>query len=135
MHKHLDNPPSVTPPAAAYSHLAHLDLGDWHLLITSGQIAAGADGEIVGKDNMSAQAEYVFETIGCILGAHGATFADVINIRTYLTNMEMLRDYGLVRRRYTGDTQPTSTTIEVSRLFREEALLEVEVTAAWRSHQ
>ncbi len=64
-----------------------------------------------------------------ILAAHGATLADVVNIRAYLTDMGQLPEYGKVRAaRFTG-TPPTVTTVEVSRLFVPGALLEVEVLA------
>ncbi|MFG2780888.1 Rid family hydrolase [Streptomyces prunicolor] len=56
--------------------------------------------------------------------------ADVINIRTYLTDITRLDEYGTVRREFLTGTPPTSMTFEVSRLFRPEALIEVEVTAA-----
>jgi 2-iminobutanoate/2-iminopropanoate deaminase len=43
--------------------------------------------------------------------------------------MDRLREYGEVRLSYLGDARPTSTTVEVSRLFRPGALLEVDITA------
>ncbi|MGW3424820.1 RidA family protein [Streptomyces phaeochromogenes] len=62
--------------------------------------------------------------------ADGATLADVINVRTYLTDIGRLHEYGAVRREFLTGTAPTSMTFEVSRLFRPEALVEVEVVAA-----
>ena len=78
---------------------------------------------------MTAQAEYIMDTITAILAAHGATLADVVIIRAYLTDMNRLPDYGKVRAaRFTG-TPPTVTTVEVSRLFVPGAILEVGVLA------
>jgi len=62
----------------------------------------------------------------------GATFADVVNIRTHLADMDRRAEYREVRRRYLADPLPTSTTVEVSRLFRPGLLLEVDITAAVR---
>jgi hypothetical protein len=60
---------------------------------------------------------------------YGASLADVVNIRTFLTDMSQLSDYGEVRSaRFTG-TPPTITSVEVSRLWVSGALLEVEVLA------
>jgi 2-iminobutanoate/2-iminopropanoate deaminase len=129
----LTNPATIPAPAGAYSHAAHVELEGGHLLMLSGQIATGSDGEIVGAADMTAQAERVFTLIGNVLESFGASLADVISIRTYLTDMTKLREYGAVRRRYLTATPPTSTTIEVPRLFRPEALLEVEVVAAWEA--
>lgn len=51
-------------------------------------------------------------------------------MRTFLTDLADLPGYGEVRREYFGGYRPASTTVEVSRLFLPDALLEVEVTAA-----
>jgi enamine deaminase RidA (YjgF/YER057c/UK114 family) len=69
------------------------------------------------------------DNITAILAAHGATLADVVNIRTYLTDMSQLPDYGKVRAARFTATPPTITTVEVSSLWVRGALLEVEVLA------
>jgi len=126
----FDNPATVpAPPAGRYSHVARIELGDKTMLILSGQVAIDADGRLVGENDMRAQSEFVMDTIENILAAHGATLADVVNIRTFLTDIDRIGEYGDVRLpRFTG-MPPTSTTVEVSRLFVPGALLEVEVTA------
>lgn len=129
----IENPPGVGAPVGAYSHVARIDLGSGALLLLSGQIALDDDGELVGAGDMAAQATRVFELIAAILAAHGATLGDVVNIRTYLTDMTLLPEYGQVRRALFPGPPPTSTTVEVSKLFRPGALLEVEVTAAVRA--
>lgn len=124
----FDNPATVPAPAGRYSHVARVELGDRTFLQLSGQVAIDADGKIVGND-MSTQAEYIMDHINAILAAHGATLADVVNVRTFVTDMSQLPEYGKVRAaRFTG-TPPTVTTVEVSRLFVPGALLEVEVLA------
>src|SRR5580692_12390642 len=124
----FDNPTTVPAPFGQYSHVARVELGDRVFLQLSGQVAIDADGEVIG-DDVAAQAEYIMDRITAILAAHGATLADVVNVRTYLTDMSQLPQYGKVRAaRFTG-TPPTVTTVEVSRLFVPGALLEVEVLA------
>ena len=124
------NPPSAPAPLAdRYSNLAEIDLGPVTMLVLSGQVAMDYDGAFVG-DDMTTQSEQVFRAIEGLLSAHRATFEHVVNIRTYLTDMDLLGEYGAVRRKYVTGTPPTSTTVEVSKLFRDGALLEVEVTAA-----
>jgi len=125
----FDNPSTAPAPLAdRYSNLAAIDLGSATMLVLSGQVALDYDGSFVGED-MTTQSEQVFLAIGGLLSAYGGSFEHVVNIRSYLTDMELLGEYGAVRRKYFPGTPPTSTTIEVSRLFRPEALLEVEVTA------
>lgn len=123
------NPPTAPPPAAAYSNLAEIHLGGSRLLVLAGQVALDHGGHLVGGDDMRAQTRQVFEAISALLADRGATFAHVVNIRTYLADMARLREYGEVRAEYLDGALPTSTTVEVSRLFRPGALLEVDITA------
>jgi 2-iminobutanoate/2-iminopropanoate deaminase len=125
----FDNPAGVPPPLGNYSHVARLELGEGALLVVSGQVAVDDNGGLVGAGSMPEQAERVFESIGRILAAHGASFADVVNIRSYLTDMALIREYREVRARYLEGDPPTSTTVEVSGLVVPGALLEVEVLA------
>jgi 2-iminobutanoate/2-iminopropanoate deaminase len=127
--KAFDNPAGVPAPLGNYSHVARVELGDAALLIVSGQVPVDENGELVGEGSMSEQAERVFESIGAILAAHGASFADVVNIRSYLTDLDLVREYREVRARYLAGDAPTSTTVEVSGLLLPGALLEVEVLA------
>ena len=120
----LDNPASAPQPLSPYySQVARVEHADGSaLLFLSGQIAEGT--------TLAEQSRGVFETIAALLKAHGATLADVINIRTYLTDITGLDEYGTVRREFLTGAPPTSMTFEVPRLFRAEALVEVEVVAA-----
>ncbi|MGV9344321.1 RidA family protein [Streptomyces spiralis] len=120
----LGNPAGAPQPLSPYySQVARVEHADGSaLLFVSGQIAEGA--------TLAEQSRGVFETIARLLDAHGASLADVISIRTYLTDIDKLAEYGAVRRRFLTGTPPTSMTFEVSRLFRPEAQIEVEVVAA-----
>ena len=129
MQKILDNPPAVPTPAGPYSHVARIDMGSGALLVLSGQVAVDDGNEVVGAGDLTTQSERIFEIIGAILAAHGASFDDVVNIRTYLTDIGRLAEYAAVRAKYLTGRPPTSTTVEVSRLFKPEALIEVEVLA------
>jgi enamine deaminase RidA (YjgF/YER057c/UK114 family) len=127
----LDNPADVAAPFGnRFSHVARLDLADGALLMLSGQVAVDDAGEVFAPGDITAQSERVFELIGQILAAHGATFTDVMHVRTFLTNLDDLPGYAAVRRRVFAGARPASTTVEVSRLFLPGALLEIEITAA-----
>ncbi len=131
MKKIVDNPAGVpAPPPGRYSHVVRLEMGDTTLLLLSGQCAVDDDMNVVAPGDMRGQTERIFEIIGAILDAHGAKFTDIVNIRTYLTDINRRAEYGEVRRRYLDPEQlPTSTTVEVSALFLPEAVIEVEVMA------
>lgn len=131
MKKIIDNPAGVpAPPPGRYSHVVRLEMGDATLLLLSGQCSVDDEMNVVAPGDMRGQTERIFEIIGTILDAHGATFTDIVNIRTYLTDIDRRAEYGEVRRRYLDREQlPTSTTVEVSALFLPEAVIEVEVMA------
>ncbi|MFE1881486.1 RidA family protein [Streptomyces diastatochromogenes] len=120
----VGNPASAPQPLSPYySQVARVEHADGSaLLFLSGQIAEGA--------TLAEQTRGAFETIDALLKAHGATLADVINIRTYLTDITRLDEYGSVRREFLTGTPPTSMTFEVPRLFRPEAQVEIEIVAA-----
>lgn len=120
----LDNPGSAPQPLSPYySQVARVGFADGSaLLFLSGQIAEGA--------TLAEQSRGVFETIDALLEAHGAALSDIVSIRTYLTDISRLDEYGSVRREFLTGTPPTSMTFEATRLFRPEALVEVEVVAA-----
>lgn len=109
-----------------YSHAVRV--GD--MLYVSGQAAFDDQGNIVGEGSMAAQSEHIFKVVSRILADQGAAFEDIAFIRTYVTDMDQLLDYGRVRAKYITGTPPASTTVEVSRLFRPGLLLEVDLIVA-----
>jgi 2-iminobutanoate/2-iminopropanoate deaminase len=126
----IDNPPAAAQPAGPYSQVARIDLGTGSLIYLSGQVALDENNEAAFPGNVEAQAESIFRTISDLLAAHGATLADIVNVRTFLTDMDQRAGYSKVRAKYFSGTLPTSTTVEVSRLFKDGAVIEVEVVAA-----
>ncbi|MFB7600791.1 RidA family protein [Streptomyces sp. NPDC056160] len=120
----VDNPADAPQPLSPYySQVARVGHADGSaLLFVSGQIAEG--------ETLTEQSQGVFEAIAALLAAYGASLADVISIRTFLTDIGRLAEYGAVRQRFLTGTPPTSLTVEVPRLFRPEAQIEVEVVAA-----
>jgi 2-iminobutanoate/2-iminopropanoate deaminase len=130
VHVTIDNPAGAAQPAGPYSQVAHIDFGTGSLILLSGQVALDENNDAAFPGDVEAQAESIFQTIADLLAAHGATLADVVNVRTYLTDMNQRAGYAKVRCRYFTGTPPTSTTVEVSRLFRDGAVIEIEVVAA-----
>ncbi|MEV1328171.1 RidA family protein [Micromonospora costi] len=128
----LDNPHGVAAPFGdRFAHVARLDLAGGALLILAGQVGVDDDGRVVAPGDIAAQSERIFEIVAGVLAAHGAGLADVLHIRSFLTDLDDLPGYAAVRRRlFTGTPPPASTTVEVSRLFLPGAVIEVEVTAA-----
>ncbi|CAN5130084.1 RidA family protein [soil metagenome] len=124
------NPDTIAAPGGNYSHAVRIDLDGGTLLFVSGQVAFDPDGNWVGEGDMARQTEQVFKNLEAILEANNGSFANVVKISTFLTDMSQLTAIRDVRVRYLPDPPPASTTVQVAALFRPEALIEVEVVAA-----
>ena len=99
------------------------------LLFVSGCVALDADGNLVGEGDVVAQTRQVFENIRLCLAAAGASFADVVKVTTFLTNIDDRPAVNTVRKEVFGDARPASTLVEVSALVLPEFLIEVEAVA------
>lgn len=123
------NPAGLVRPTG-YSHVVATRGGKQ--VFVSGQVPIDAEGNLVGKGDLKAQAEKVFENLRVALAAAGATPEDVVKLSTYVvgykpSDLAVLRE---VRSRAFGDTAlPASTLVGVQALAREGLLIEVEAIA------
>jgi 2-iminobutanoate/2-iminopropanoate deaminase len=99
------------------------------LLFVSGCVSLDERGNVVGEGDVVVQARQVFANIGLILDAAGASFADVVKVTHYLTNIDDRTMINPVRQEFFGPARPASTLVEVSRLVLPEFLIEVEAVA------
>ena len=100
-----------------------------NLLFLSGQVALDPHGEVVGRGDVAAQADFIWKQIGVILRAGGAGYRSIAKITTYVVNMADRPVTMEVRKRYLGEHLVTSTLVGISALARPELLIEIEVTA------
>lgn len=96
------------------------------LLFVSGQIAQGADGELVGAGDCAAQTRQVMARIRAIVEAAGASMQDVVKITTFLVNLDDYPAFSAVRSETFPSNPPASSTVVVAALVRPEFLVEVE---------
>jgi 2-iminobutanoate/2-iminopropanoate deaminase len=99
------------------------------LLFVSGIVGVDANGDLVGGDDVVAQARQVFENIGAILAAASCAFEDVVKVTIYLTDVDDRPKINPVRQAVFGETRPASTLVEVPRLAVDGAKIEVECVA------
>jgi enamine deaminase RidA (YjgF/YER057c/UK114 family) len=122
------NPPGLFPPTG-YSQVAEVRGG--RLVFVAGQVAMDATGSLVGAGDYRAQAEQVFRNLETALRSAGATFRDVVKLNYYLLDVAHLPEVREVRDRFVdAQRPPTSTAVQVARLFRPEFLLEVDAVAS-----
>ena len=123
------NPDTVAAPVGTYSQAVRVETGDAVWIHVSGQIAIDLEGNLVGPGDLRAQTRQVFENLGAILEAHGATFADVVKIGTYLTTLDDLAGMREVRSDYLTSEPPASTAVQVVALVVPDALIEIDLVA------
>jgi reactive intermediate/imine deaminase len=118
----------VAGQAEPISHYAHaVRAGD--LLFVSGIVPVDEEGNVVRADDVVEQARQVFRNIESILAAAGATFADVVKVTIFLTDVDDRPRINPVRQEVFGTTRPASTLVEVPRLAVPGAKIEVECVA------
>ena len=100
------------------------------LLFVSGIVPVDERRELVGGDDVVAQARCVFENMRDVLAAAGCTFADVVKVTVVLTDVDDRPLINPVRQEFFGDARPASTLVEVSALAVPGALIEIEAVAA-----
>jgi 2-iminobutanoate/2-iminopropanoate deaminase len=99
------------------------------LLFISGIAAIGPDGGVVAPGDVVGQTEFIFQSMGVILTTAGASFADVLRVTVYLTDVADRTKINPVRQKYFGASRPASTLVEVSKLVLPDLLVEIEAVA------
>jgi len=101
------------------------------VLYLAGQVANNPDGSVAGVGDWKRQAEKVYENIGHILKAAGATPGSAVKETTWVLDIESWRHNAPpVRRTFYNGDYPASTLVEIPGLARPEFLVEIEVIAA-----
>ena len=123
------NPSTVSAPKG-YSHAAEIDLGTCKMLIISGQVAIDSKGNLVGKGDFNKQAEQIFQNIKNIVESAGGNMNNIVKLGFYVLDVNQIAALRSVRDKFVNvKTPPASTLVQVSKLFRDDILLEVEATA------
>jgi 2-iminobutanoate/2-iminopropanoate deaminase len=124
----------VAGQAEPLSHYTDAVRVEGPLLFVSGVVPVDARGRLVGGEDVVAQARQVFANMSAVLAAAGATFAEVVKVTLFLTDVGDRPRVNLVRQEVFGDTRPASTLVEVARLAVPGAKIEVEAIAVVPEH-
>lgn len=103
--------------------------GGGSLVFVSGLTARDERGEISPLGDPAGQTRRILRSLEGLLGEVGGTLDDVVRTVTYLVDMQHHPEVHAVRREFFGDRPPASTTVQISRLFDERQLVEIEATA------
>src|SRR5262244_1849137 len=120
------NPQALGRPPG-YTHVVEVTAPGRTVYI-AGQLGVDRDGKVVG--DFRQQAVQTFENLKNALAAVGAEFRDVVKFNNYLVDRAHLPTFREVRDGYLAENdRPASTTIAISGLAREGALIEIEAVA------
>jgi 2-aminomuconate deaminase len=121
-------------PRGKYPHVKRA--GDF--LFVSGTSARRADNTIAGAAvdelgttqlDIRAQTTAVLENVRDILKSVGAQFEDVVEVTTYLVNMNDFAGYNAVYGEFFGHDGPARTTVAVHQLPHPHLLIEIRAMA------
>ncbi len=122
----FENPSTVPPPVARYSHVARVG----NTLFISGQLAVDADGTLVGIGDVQAQARQIWANLLGILRHYGAGPRAIAKLTTFITHPSYRTRVGEARDEvYPAPPYPASTLVVVSALAEPQYLVEIEAVA------
>ncbi len=120
--------PETLSQPFGYSHV--VDSPASRVIYISGQVPLDAEGHLVGEGDFEAQTRQVFENLTRALEAADASWDDVVKLQYFLRDVGEIASVRAIRDEYV-DTEhpPASTLVEVSGLFRDDVLIEIEAVA------
>lgn len=123
------------PGVAAGPGYAHAVTVTGKLAFVAGQVAFDEKGEIVGPGDLREQARQAMRNLGSILTALEATWSDVVKFGWYVVDvseLQVIRDVRdeFIRPALGEQSNPASTLVQVTSLFRPEFLIEVDAVVA-----
>lgn len=132
MTKEFINPPELPHWPQAFTQIVVVPPGAGKTIYVSGQVAVDEQQNLIGADDLSAQAQRAFANLATALAAAGATTADVVKLNIYVKNYKAAdaAAVGAALRQYFPHEQlPASTWLGVQSLARADFLIEVDAVA------
>jgi len=121
------NPRDVWSPFGAFS--MGVVQGEGRVIYLKGQVALDRSGRVVGKGDMSAQIRQTLENIRNVLNSIGGTMADIVSLTQHVTDIEEFMKCGEVRQAFFSAPYPVTTTVEVTRLYNRDLMVEITAIA------
>ena len=95
----------------------------------TGTVAVDDDGKCVGAGNPYEHTKFIIAKIEKVLRRTGASLADVVRTRMFVTDISRWEEYGKAHGEYFSVIKPCTTMVEVSNLIGPEYMIEIEATA------
>ncbi len=98
-------------------------------IFVSGTVAWGDDGKVAGEGDVYAQAKQAIRNIEKALAEAGASLADVVRTRTFVTDVSRFDEVAKAHGEAFGNIRPAATVVEVKALVDAVMLVEIEADA------
>ena len=112
-------------PVVGYSRAVRVG----RIVAVSGSAAVDADGALVGEGDAYVQAQQCIRVIEDALEQAGASLADVMRTRMFVTDIDLWPEIARAHQEAFGDVMPATSMVEVSRLIDPAMLVEIEADA------
>jgi reactive intermediate/imine deaminase len=120
--------PDTLPPPFGYSHVVDVPAG--RIVYISGQVPLDSSGQLVGAGDFAAQVRQVFENLTAALQEADASWNDVVKLDYFVRDVRQVASLRAIRDEYVNtERPPASTLVEVSGLFRDDVLVEIQAVA------
>jgi len=100
-----------------------------NMVFVAGTTAVDEHGTVMGPGNPYEQASYIYRKIERALREAGASLADVVRVRTFVTDIRRWEEVAKAQGEVFADIRPAATLVEVTALVDPELLVEIEVDA------
>ena len=112
-------------PLVGYSRAVRMGT----FIAVSGSAAVASDGSIIAPGDAYAQARRSIEVIATALAEAGASLADVVRTRIYVTDIDNWQQIARAHQEAFAAICPATSMVEVSRLIEPAMLVEIEADA------
>lgn len=100
-----------------------------NIIEVAGTTAVDENGATIGINDAYAQTHYILQKIEKALQQAGASMANVVRTRMFVTNISQWEAIGRAHGEFFATIKPAATMVEVNALINPELLIEIEATA------
>lgn len=100
-----------------------------NVIEVSGTVAADEAGNLIGEGDVYLQTKFILQKIESVLVQAGATLADVVRTRIFVTDISKWPEVGRAHGEAFLNIKPCTSMIEIKSLISPNYLIEIEATA------
>lgn len=118
---------SGSPYEAKVGYPRAVKVGDW--VLVSGTTSLLPDGSVHGPGDAREQTREILRRLSVVLERAGASLAEVVRYRVYLTSLMAVEEVGEELGQAFGEIRPANTLVQVAGLVHPALVVEIEADA------